>query len=363
MRKINLNFVQGNMKSRRPVFWESGASSRNKPRGIIFLIKHISVFFVFIGLFSFTLPIFANGSEINQSPPSSKTNKLPLSPTPKSPTVHRSIQPQHRYRANKHKRRYVRHRGVQYQYTRIEVPYFNGIYIGDGIQLRVLAGQPYQQVAVIGNEQTAQMMMTEVDNGVLVIQKTPQDKFPCYAKGQEAACLPYQEIYNEPIQVTVWANNLNYFGCAGDDEVDVKNLRPHYGGISIGMSGSCGMILHGVVNLRKVQYSSSGRLDVRWVDSNRVTIHGDGIGHIRLAGTTNILNVQLSQVTNLDARYLRAHEVFVRTDDAASAYVTAIDNLSAFAGDYSNIYYFKTPQNITRYSWGYGNVLQMSYWN
>lgn len=138
--------------------------------------------------------------------------------------------------------------------------------------------------------------------------------------------------------------------------LNTKNLRVH-------SSSSGGMRLQGEIQLAELIHTGIGNVDIEWINSDNLKIVTTGAGHMRLAGIANSMNLRAVDHAQVDAKYLRAKNAFVQTGDYAEVLVSAVNALSGFASDCSNILYFKTPHHLTRHTYASGNVMQMRYWN
>ena len=58
---------------------------------------------------------------------------------------------------------------------------------------------------------------------------------------------------------------------------------------------------------------------------------------------------------------LRIDQIFIQTKDFSSAKLLVNDSLRAFAYDHSNIYYYKKPAELTEFTAGSGNILQLGW--
>ena len=55
----------------------------------------------------------------------------------------------------------------------------------------------------------------------------------------------------------------------------------------------------------------------------------------------------------------RAQHILIQTKNFATAKLLPIQSLRAFATDFSNVYFYKMPDYISRYTRRSGNVLQL----
>lgn len=116
--------------------------------------------------------------------------------------------------------------------------------------------------------------------------------------------------------------------------------------------------LEGRLNVGRIFQFSNGRMNISWIDSDRLFLSGHGSGPIYLAGIADDVVVKLVKNSFLNARYLRTQKASVFTVNSARAEVLVIDDLDAFAIDKSSIYYYKRPEQLTVVTRASGNVLQ-----
>jgi hypothetical protein len=134
-------------------------------------------------------------------------------------------------------------------------------------------------------------------------------------------------------------------------------------GLSVAAHNNGTMNLEGRLAINKIGQMGNGRINIEWIDSNRLFIDSSSSGPLYLAGTVTNMVAKLTGSANLDARYLRAKKATVLTTDHARADVVALDALEAFAIDKSNIYYYKRPKHFTPLTKGSGNVLHPDWIN
>lgn len=156
----------------------------------------------------------------------------------------------------------------------------------------------------------------------------------------------------------------------GGERVHLQAVRARHGAsihltgvntsvLNVNAVGNSNIELVGVMGLRQLRFSGSGRVKLYWVDSPAVQICGSGDGQAFVAGVTELLGVELRGCALLDARYLRARKAFVKTHNFSTAEVTVRDSLNALALDHSNIYYYRYAGLINEYMYDRGSVLYM----
>lgn len=127
--------------------------------------------------------------------------------------------------------------------------------------------------------------------------------------------------------------------------------------LNIYTANEAGITLNGEFDIANIKQNSSGKMEIKWINSNNLKIAGNGNGPIYLAGTTDNLTAKLFGNSRLEARYLRAQQATIMATDSARADVLAIKTLNAYADRRSNILYYKRPQEFNRVSKNSGNVL------
>ena len=129
--------------------------------------------------------------------------------------------------------------------------------------------------------------------------------------------------------------------------------------LTIEAADAASITLRGVINLRSIEQSGSGKIDVSWINTKQVNVSANGNGYIYLAGAAKSLSLKLKGSTLLDSRYLRAEEVNALTSDKAVAHIFASKKMDAYADTNSTIYYHNNLfKNMAIYSKDEGNVLQ-----
>lgn len=163
---------------------------------------------------------------------------------------------------------------------------------------------------------------------------------------------------DQPIVINIQLKQLRSLEIAGKTYVSSKSLYSLY--LTIISHSQGDIVLAGGINLREIVSDDIGNINVRWIDSHKLTVHGNGEGQITLIGRVYQLDARLCHRTYLDARYLRAQNVWISTTDFAQAKVQPVNALRAFALRFSDIYFYREPARLTRASRDSGNVLNLS---
>lgn len=191
--------------------------------------------------------------------------------------------------------------------------------------------------------------------------------------------LQFVESQHSPVNFSV-KNNILYLQAAestqltlvkvGVAELDqlmvdngaaVKSSQLTSPGLSIDANTSGSIELLGIITLQQVLSSGSGSIHVQWVDSPSLRIEGSGHSQIQLAGVAGSVEMRLRDTSQFQGQYLRIDQIFVQTKDFSSAKLLVNNSLRAFAYDHSNIYYYRKPAELTEFTAGSGNILQLGW--
>ena len=141
----------------------------------------------------------------------------------------------------------------------------------------------------------------------------------------------------------------------GNIRIDGINSK----GLTVNSQGNGSIALSGFANLEQLNHTGNGNVFFYWVDSIKATIQATGQGVIGLAGRARQLNVMLAGQVVFDGRYLQADNAQVKTQDSARAKVIGIQQLTAAAGDQSQILYYNKPRSLLKYTTDGGVVLAL----
>ncbi|MDR3491066.1 MAG: DUF2807 domain-containing protein [Gammaproteobacteria bacterium] len=127
-------------------------------------------------------------------------------------------------------------------------------------------------------------------------------------------------------------------------------------------SSGCGVVrVAGFVNLKKIIATQSSKVYVYWVNSNGIYVTLHDSARVGLAGVTCNLNVEADGTTRFEGKYLRSDNTYVRTRESSHANVSPVKKLFANSLDNSSIYFFSSPNAMSRYTLGRGIVVPV--WN
>lgn len=165
---------------------------------------------------------------------------------------------------------------------------------------------------------------------------------------------------NIPIEnntlIKVFNKKIHKITAADNSSVYAKNFRTKNLVIIANQNGTIN--LEGNYHIDAIYQSGVGDINIGWVDSKNLFINSNNNGLIRLSGVADKMIVKLTNDARLDAKYLRVNQAEIFTTDKALANVLVLNNLSGYAIDHSNIYYYKNPKKITMVSKDYGNILR-----
>ncbi|EKE00589.1 MAG: hypothetical protein ACD_21C00323G0004 [uncultured bacterium] len=157
------------------------------------------------------------------------------------------------------------------------------------------------------------------------------------------------------VAIKLFAPGLKNLTVTDNATINAKNFKT--AGLNVLAKNNGTINLEGQYAVNKLYQLGNGRINISWIDSEKLFIDSDSKGPIYLAGIVNSMVIKLTHNAYLDARYLRAQKASVFTTDNARADVLVLDTLGAFAIDKSNIYYYKRPPHFTVVTKGKGNVL------
>lgn len=131
--------------------------------------------------------------------------------------------------------------------------------------------------------------------------------------------------------------------------------------LKIDASGSGRTALAGYANLKEVIAKGCSRVYLYWVNSASTYVSASEHARVGLAGNAKNLNVDTTGAARFEGSCLHASNVYVITRDTSHANIAAANKLFANAEDYSSIYFFGAPRNISRFVARKGVVLPV--WN
>lgn len=183
-----------------------------------------------------------------------------------------------------------------------------------------------------------------------------QNRFVCPSNSRSQT-LDVSNIANRNINAVIKISAANLKNITVTDGATISAQAFKANNLTVVAKDYGTINLAGHFNIKQIFQLGSGRINIDWIDSDSLNIEGQGHGPIYLAGRVNNLQVKLTGNAKLYARYLRAQKASAFTTDNALAEVMALDTLSAYAIDNSNIHYYKRPKDITIVTRDSGSVL------
>lgn len=160
----------------------------------------------------------------------------------------------------------------------------------------------------------------------------------------------------KPPIVNVHLYRLNKLDVFGQASIVGNHIRSN--GLYLHADTTGNITLNGKLLVERIRNYGPSRIHLRWVTGKKIRIRSDA-GRMIIAGSAGQVRIKLRNHAKLDAQYLRAKHVLVQTRDFSVASVLPVISLRAFATDFSHVYFYKTPEYISRYTNRSGNVLQL----
>lgn len=175
------------------------------------------------------------------------------------------------------------------------------------------------------------------------------------------APLSHLFLRKKPV-VTVRMKDVERIMLAGSTDLSGKDVYSSKG-LHLFSTGSGRVSFTGEpVLMNYLRQNGNGNMTIEWVKGDLFRMDVSG-GKVHLAGLIDQAYARVRGYANLDAAYLRVNTLSVQTSGHATARVTAIADLRAFASDQSKVFYYKYPKHLTRGTSESGNVLQMAWHN
>ncbi len=162
-----------------------------------------------------------------------------------------------------------------------------------------------------------------------------------------------------PVKIRIGIASLKRLSTHDSSIIEGKKLSSR--GLIITAYDNSRIRLSGKLTITSIKALDQSQVYCRWISSRELKTYSIGSGAIRLAGSVDKLRSRLFGQSHLVARYLRTKYAWIRTHNHASASITPVIALRAFAADHSNIYYYKYPRRLTRDSTEEGNILQLAW--
>lgn len=167
------------------------------------------------------------------------------------------------------------------------------------------------------------------------------------------------DMNNTPAHILIKTNHLREIDAYDSTTITSKGVAIK--DLIMKTDNSSAINLDGKVSITHLDAAGPGTITINWVDSKNLDLMIRSSTKVKLAGIVEYMRARVVAHSQLDAQYLRVGTAVVQTRDYANAKITAIDDLKAFAFDNSNIYYYKQPKHIHRYTSQSGNILQLDW--
>jgi len=219
---------------------------------------------------------------------------------------------------------------------------FDRIVVSGNIELRLVTAKPAAKQSITTQYPSNQNYTIVVKQGELTLRQTT----------------PWW-VTTKPAIITVPVSDLKKISAYDAVSITADSLNLSALEISADTSGDIN--LDGQFGLTALDLKGPGKVKIAWVDSPSLSIDSSGDSQIELSGKVKQMHIKLSGHSALNAEYIRADSVAIQTNRFAKAQVMPLTTLNAFAHDFSNIFYYKTPKYFTRFTSQSGNVLQMEW--
>ena len=155
--------------------------------------------------------------------------------------------------------------------------------------------------------------------------------------------------------IKIAACGLNKITVADNATINAKKFKAKKLTIIAHHNGTIN--LEGHYGINQIYQRGNGRINISWINSDKLYVDSNSKGPIYLAGVANSITTKLIEHAQLDARYLRAQNASILTTDHAQADILVLNHLWAYAIENSCINYYKRPKKITVVTKESGNVL------
>ncbi len=221
---------------------------------------------------------------------------------------------------------------------------FNSIFVQGTMHVVIKGNQPYPWVKVTGPRYALQYITITNVNGQLTILGVHNT---------------FGTPRNLPVDIEIDTSDIQNLTLQGNGTYIISNIGEQ--GLNLNLKGNGSYNLTGNIVLYQLNVAGNSHLNLYWINTNNLVVHAGGGAKINLAGVATNLEATLSGDAVLDAKYLRSQEAYVKTRDYSCAWVYVSQSLSAFAKDYSDIYYYPDPQiNGPFYVRDHGSIMRMA---
>lgn len=224
------------------------------------------------------------------------------------------------------------------------LPSIDKVYIRGMVDVRIIGGQVRNRLKLLKDHPD---IAVEVSGHSIYIHNISSE--PGIRANKPTTERPRVKLYVSQIQQLIISGY--------DSTVTANNIAPDCG-FCLSDCGSGCVSLSGVTHVCRITSTGCATIAIPCVCTDELNIVTTG-GLITLGGSTNLLAIRSFQNSCVDARCLDTMTALVQAGNTSSVMVRTSEELRAFAGDRSNIYYYTTPQNIISHTYTSGNVLQI----
>ncbi len=301
--------------------------------------------------------------------------------------------------------------------TMVTVPDFHNIRVSGPFQLQIFGHQEHNSVFVIGPNESARQAAIEVRGNTLFIQLPANCK--TIRMDQVIIRIGIRELNNlvaegcarvEGTQIFSRHLNIATYGNANillEGNINLANVNSVANGTisvigaytpaldiravangSVNVSGRVGIhhivkagggsisiigadsdaldiqssgfgitTISGFVNLKKVNATQNSRVYAYWVNSDGTYVNSHDRAVVGLAGSTQNIDIEVDGMARFEGKYLHSGNTYVRTRGTSHANVNPYEKLFANAMDNSSIYFFGSPNVVSRYTMDNGLVV------
>lgn len=149
--------------------------------------------------------------------------------------------------------------------------------------------------------------------------------------------------------------NVNIDGRVGLNVIennggDLNVIGADSSAVTIMTGGYSTTSIVGYANVKKITAKNSSRVYLYWVNSDGSYVNAYDNSRIGLAGAARNMNVDVASSARFEGQYLRAENIYVRTHGYSHANVNASRKMFAAALDNSSIYFYGSPNIVSRYT-------------
>jgi hypothetical protein len=222
--------------------------------------------------------------------------------------------------------------------------YYNSIKIDGTFHTVIKGNQSVPCVKITGPRYALRYVNISIMNNELIIRTT-----------RNTFGLP-QRL---PVSVEIVTSDIQNLTINGNGTTVASNIGAQ--GLNVNVNGNGSLRMTGNVTLYQLNVGSNSNVNIYWVNSSNLLIRANDSAKITLAGVATNLEANLFGNAVVDAKYLRSQVAYLRTLNYSCAWVYVSQSLSAYARDYSDIYYYPDPLiNGPFYVRDHGAIMRMA---